>query len=122
MISRARKKTVLPLPCLCALRQQLGATRRASVGLTVREDVSHLEIAGGKSDDARLVELTGDCAGQWQQLGQLQELGVLLLPATARCVLALLLHLKRTSFSVRYEQPRYISTNTQRLVAVHPES
>lgn len=60
--------------------------------LTVREDMAHLEVGRGEPDDGRLVQLRGDGGGQRQQLGQLQELGILLLSPTARRILALFLH------------------------------
>lgn len=62
------------------------------MALTVWEDCSHLEVAGGQPDDGGFVQLGGDGRGQGQQLGQLIELPILLLPAGLSCVLRLLLH------------------------------
>ena len=64
------------------------------MSLTLRKHLPHLEVAGGESDDAGLVQLTGDGVRQGQQLGELQELGVLLLAPTAGRIFALLFHLK----------------------------
>ena len=60
--------------------------------LTIRKDVPHLEVWRSEAYDAGLVQLWGDGWGEWQELGQLQELCVLLLPSTPSSVLALLLH------------------------------
>jgi hypothetical protein len=60
--------------------------------LTVGEEVSELEVTGGKPDDAGLVELRGYGRRQGQEFGQLAKLLVLLLPAILRRVPALGLH------------------------------
>lgn len=59
---------------------------------TFGEDNPHLQVAGGQPDDGRFVQLRGDGGRQRQQLGQLVELAVLLLPPGPRRVLRLLLH------------------------------
>lgn len=68
---------------------------------TVRKDVAHLEVAGGEPDDGGLVQLAGDGRREWQHLGKIQELCVLLLSATARRVLALLFHTCQQTTVVR---------------------
>lgn len=59
---------------------------------TFGEDVSHAQVARRETDHRRLVQLSGDGAGQRKQTCQLVELGVLLLSASARRVLRLLFH------------------------------
>lgn len=54
---------------------------RVKATLTVREDGAHLEVGGGEPDDGGLVQLAGDGRRERQQLGQLVELGILLLAA-----------------------------------------
>lgn len=59
---------------------------------TFWEDHPHFQVAGGESNDGGLVQLRGDGRGQGQQLGQLVELAVLLLPPSPGCILGLLFH------------------------------
>lgn len=53
--------------------------------------VPQLQIADGQSNDGRLVQLTGDGCRQWQHLGQLVELVVLLAATRSRRIPRLLL-------------------------------
>lgn len=62
------------------------------VQLTIGEHGPHLQVGRGEADDGRLVQLAGDRRRQGQQLGQLEELGVLLLATRARRILRLFLH------------------------------
>jgi hypothetical protein len=65
---------------------------RGNVLVTVREDGSHLEITGGQSDDAGLIQLRRNGGRKRQQLRQLEELLVLFDAARSRGVLAFLFH------------------------------
>jgi len=58
----------------------------------VREDGSHLEITGGQSDDAGLIQLRRNGGRKRQQLRQLEKLLVLFDAARSRSVLAFLFH------------------------------
>jgi len=60
--------------------------------VTVREDGSHLEITGGQSDDAGLIQLRRNGGRKRQQLRQLEELLVLFDAARSRGILAFLFH------------------------------
>lgn len=74
--------------------------------------MTHLEVACGEPDDGGLVQLAGDGRREWQHLGKIQELGVLLLSATASRVLALLFHtcqqttVVRTTFTTHLHNTR----------------
>ena len=59
--------------------------------LTIWEDLPHPEVARGQPDDGGLVQLRRDGCGEGEELPQLEELRVLLLPAVAGGVLALVL-------------------------------
>ena len=60
--------------------------------LTVGEDCPHLEVAGGQSDDGRLVQLTCDGRRKGQHLCETVKLRVFLLSPRAGCILRLLFH------------------------------
>lgn len=66
--------------------------------LTVREDVSHFQVAGGQPDNRRFVQLAGDGRRQRQEFGQLLELGVLVLSTRPGRIPAPLSH-----FCVQFE-------------------
>lgn len=55
--------------------------------LTIRKDGPHFEVARRQANDRGLVQLAGDGRRKGQQLGQLQELGVLLFTAGTSGVL-----------------------------------
>lgn len=64
----------------------------AHCGLTFGKDGAHFQVAGGESDDGRLVQLRGDGRRQREQLGQLIKLSIFLLPPGLGRILGLLLH------------------------------
>lgn len=51
---------------------------------------AHVQVADGQPDDGGLVQLAGDCPGQRQHLGQLEELEVLLPPPRSSRIARLL--------------------------------
>lgn len=75
--------------------------------------MAHLEVAGGEPYDGGLVQLAGDGRREWQHLGKIQELCVLLLSATARRVLALLFHTCQQTTVVRttFTTQQHTTTN-----------
>lgn len=78
--------------------------------------MAHLEVAGGEPDDGGFVQLAGDGRREWQHLGKIQELCVLLLSATARRVLALLFHTCQQTTAVRttFTTQQHSATNDGR--------
>lgn len=65
---------------------------QVSSSLTFRKHYSHLQVAGGQSDDGGFVQLGGDGGGQRQQFGQFVKFTVFLLPSGPGSILGLLLH------------------------------
>lgn len=86
------RAAVLPRPS-CAGRAGGGRPLPGSPGVvTFGEDGSHFQVAGGETDDGRLVQLRGDGRGQRQEFGQFVEFSIFFFPSSLCRVLGFFLH------------------------------